>query len=743
MSSTNIRLNNIQNELNYIEYVINTQGAGNIGPPGPVGATGAIGPTGAMGPTGVTGGFGASSFSLSLVSGVSYNNTLSSLIFPNLGAPSAVPYAITVQSWNNCSISATTSTNQNVSYIGLRTNQTPSDLNNPVLSCDWYLQANTNGILYLYNNATQIANIPLTGSINTFSMVYNNGSLICYKNNVIIDTFTQSLLNGLVFYGYLSSYNQASSNILNNICFNYVSNGAAGATGATGAAGIDGLGICSFSDAVNMTVLPTNILNFTGTGWTSYAGTDQAYTGSCYLNAQSFEVNESVYFGFSSGTNWAGDQEYGPALSYIDYGFFIDSEPGTTTYIWAIYRGALTGTVMSQPKGSKPQYLMVYAAGAIQVYKNGVLTPTPEFINIPANATFSAKVSGVLNSNIHSFLFGYLLEGAQGLTGAVGATGATGAIGATGATGAIGATGATGSITSPVNNLVEFMDGVNITGQLNMGDTITSQINTRAVVATYELAVLPSSTGATANLILGSNNGNSYELFQNNPVGTSTNQLLLQYQNNVIQPATTTTLMNILPNSDIQFGNLASPDPFVQIMGSSGLGRIYDSLYNVPTLGAIGNTTFQSIHGYTIAPNVINSISTFSTVSMLPISCYDITLDLTSLSIVGTNSGNNAQALTLLLYLGSSTTEAYSATNCVSISISNPSSATGSPFNYSTTYPVQMKYYSKSVNVSSVYLLATLLAGGIASAEITVTSFSYTGLIRLSNDGPSINIVSI
>ena len=67
MSSVNIRLNNIQNELNYIEYVINNQGAGNIGPQGPVGATGATGATGAA---------GASTFTMQLNAGAEvYNNT--------------------------------------------------------------------------------------------------------------------------------------------------------------------------------------------------------------------------------------------------------------------------------------------------------------------------------------------------------------------------------------------------------------------------------------------------------------------------------------------------------------------------------------------------------------------------------------------------------------------------------------------------------------------------------------------
>jgi len=123
--------------------------------------------------------------------------------------------------------------------------------------------------------------------------------------------------------------------------------------------------------------------------------------------------------------------------------------------------------------------------------------------------------------------------------------------------------------------------------------------------------------------------------------------------------------------------------------------------------------------------------------------CYDVTVDLTSLNIVGTNSGNNSQPLTFLLYLGSSPTEVYSNTTAMAFAISNPGTSTGSPFNYSTVSPITLKYYSKSVNTSSVYLLATLIAGGIASAEITISSMQYTALIKCGNGGASINVMSI
>jgi hypothetical protein len=284
-----------------------------------------------------------------------------------------------------------------------------------------------------------------------------------------------------------------------------------------------------------------------------------------------------------------------------------------------------------------------------------------------------------------------------------------------------------------------------------MGDNISSQINCRAVVATYELAVLPPSTGSTANLILGANNGNSYELFQYNPAGASTNELLLQYQNNVVQPATTKTLMTVLPTGDMQFGDntSAAPKVYVQGMIMTGtppvatlqLGQVYDSYFNKPTGGrAIGNTTFQNVNGYSIVPHAINNITGFSTTTLLS-SCTEITVDFTTLTINGTNSGVNTSPFSLLIYLGSSTTEAYDATTATSYYIQSPGGATGSAFSFNTNSTIQLKYYAKTESVPIVYVLATLITG-INIAELTITNFSYNGLVKLADSGYSSTIIS-
>ena len=149
---------------------------------------------------------------------------------------------------------------------------------------------------------------------------------------------------------------------------------------------------------------------------------------------------------------------------------------------------------------------------------------------------------------------------------------------------------------------------VTITDTLN----VTNQINTRGVVASYEVAIVPSGTGTTSNLILGSNNNNNYIWYQNNST-SNPNELLLQYQNNAIQPSTTSTLINVLPSGNIQIGDLGNASPNVSISGSGGLGRIYDTIYNPlpPNQNAINVANFSAnfTPSFLMDGNISNALS--------------------------------------------------------------------------------------------------------------------------------------
>lgn len=285
-------------------------------------------------------------------------------------------------------------------------------------------------------------------------------------------------------------------------------------------------------------------------------------------------------------------------------------------------------------------------------------------------------------------------------------------------------------ITSPDNDNLTIPSNITASGK---------QINTRAFVAEYEFAVVPNAQTETSNLILGSNNGNNYNLFQYNTVGGTNNQLQLQYQNNSIPPQTTKTLLNILPAGDIQLGYSTSESPIVQISGSTGLGRIYDTIYNTPS--GIANTLFATGETFIIGTGDEIRLSTMITSTLIN-PCTAITLDMLNFTISGTNSGSNTQGLSLVLYLAKSPTETYNITAGTNFKITQASANTPTPFSYTSNEPITLKYYSKGGNINNLYLMATLASVSI-SAELNINNISYRGLVSGSNSGVNSFITSI
>ena len=285
-------------------------------------------------------------------------------------------------------------------------------------------------------------------------------------------------------------------------------------------------------------------------------------------------------------------------------------------------------------------------------------------------------------------------------------------------------------ITSPDNDNLTIPSNITASGK---------QINARAFVADYEFAVVPGSQTETSNLILGSNNLNNYNLFQYNPVGGTNNVLQLQYQQNSIQPSTTKTLLNILPAGDIQLGYSTSESPIVQISGSTGLGRIYDAIYNPPS--GIANTLFATGDTFIIGTGDEIRLSTMNT-STLTNPCTAITLDMINFTISGTNTGTNTNGLSLVLYLAKSPTEVYNITVGTNFKIVQASASTPSPFSYTSTEPITLKYYSNGGNINNLYLMATITSIAI-SAELNINNISYRGLVSGSNSGVNSFITSI
>jgi hypothetical protein len=347
-------------------------------------------------------------------------------------------------------------------------------------------------------------------------------------------------------------------------------------------------------------------------------------------------------------------------------------------------------------------------------------------LNVGSGKTYYGCWSSYQNKTFSNIQWVPLAQGIQGNQGIQGIQGIQ------------GVKGDTGSILSPVNNLVEFMDNVNITSTLN----VSNQINSRALVASYEVAIVPSGTGTTSNLILGSNNNNNYIWYQNNST-SNPNELLLQYQNNTIQPSTTSTLINVLPSGNIQIGDLGNASPNVSISGSGGLGRIYDTIYNPPPSSGGGSNPLIGNFNINITPtwpfNANSPQTMIRTVlnQLLPAnpaySSYNVELDITNLQFTMNFSGETGTNSNFLLYLGSSSNQAYDATQMTGYSFNTPAS-TNTPYSSIVNITNSNITLSISTNVSITELflicLLTPVPSRISNLRVSIPSFIISGIIK-------------
>jgi hypothetical protein len=432
MSSVNIRLNNIQNELNYIEYVINNQGAGNIGPQGPPGATGA---------TGSTGPAGASTFTMQLNAGAQvYNNTLNSFIFPSIvPAVSQTQFIVSDQSYSNCTTSCQYFKDTNTLFFGLRDTKTPIDPTNPQSSCTWYFFADyATQQLYQFNNTINMGQISFTKELQTFTMSVINGVLKCYLNSAEIVEFQRNVSSSTLWYSYCSTYNNAAypDNIVSNYIFNELALGPQGPIGNTGLTGSS-----SFTTTLNGGVTYTNgttsSLSFPNLGIPSAAGyaiTNQRYNGNGYV-ACTTSTNQNVsYLGLSSTipSNPANPK------SNIDWNLYIN----TNNVISLESFGSLTGDTYNYT-GSVHNFYITYSGTTINFYIDTTLMFSKQ---VAANQLFYGfwGTYNEINSNVlNNIIFSPYIIGPQGIQGNKGDTGNTGATGATGPQGPKGDNGGT------------------------------------------------------------------------------------------------------------------------------------------------------------------------------------------------------------------------------------------------------------------------------------------------------------
>lgn len=280
-------------------------------------------------------------------------------------------------------------------------------------------------------------------------------------------------------------------------------------------------------------------------------------------------------------------------------------------------------------------------------------------------------------------------------------------------------------------------------GNISIPANITAsgmQINTRAFVADYEFAVYPTGTNTTSNFILGSNNNNNYNLFQYNPVGGTNNELQLQYQENSIQPSTTKTLMTVLPSGDIQLGYLQSATPNVQIAGTAGLGRVYDTIYNPPSAQSNPLTgNFQT----TITPTWQFEANTPRTMLRIMLnqlepanpsySSYNVELNISAMQFVMNFTGETGTVSNFLFYLGSEDAQVYDNEFQTGYSFNTPAS-TNTP--YSSTIDITNNNIPLSINsitpITELFLICLLtpVPGRISNYKATIPSFVVSGIVK-------------
>lgn len=816
---TNLALLRIQQEINLINQEI-ALNPGNTGPQGPRGAQGLPGATGATGATGAngakgdkgdkgdtgeqgaTGDTGASAFTMSLFGGVTiYNNDANSFLFDAPAATSPSQYIVSNQAYQNINTVCTYYHHGNNLNFGIRLNPVPTDPTQPQASCDWLLVADYgSGFLYLFNNNVYVDSVPIISQSNSFGIAAENGTIDFYLNNVIIPSFTQTVSAASVWYGFCNTLNSSSDP--DNHITDYIfgpsggvgpqgpqgDKGDTGNTGSTGAVGPNGLGSFTMSNAIGLTFNSTNTIVCSGTpaGYGSYGSTDQRYTGSSVITAQTFESDsaDQFYVGFSSGTQWPNTPggQYGQGIRYVDYGIFSDSILSANTYVYEVVHGVVGGPIFNQAKGSKPKYVLSYSGNGIQVWINGVLTAAPALLNIPVGSVYAGIVGGFNTSTagaqIHGYTYSYtapssssanpfevLLVADAGLTvngnfvtindststnnmklNVVGQLGTIGFEDSSDGDASLLLTGTTisTSIYDPVsesrlNALSVGAKDVTITDTLN----VTNQINCRSVVANYSLAILPPSNGETSNVVWNSNNGNSYALFQYNPVGGTTNEMQMQYYQTG-QP--TVTSLVIQPTGQVQLGSNTSTNPLVYVQGMVGvdpiLGRVYDTVYNRPYSYGVGNVyepgtpvTGDATPGVGVELVHIN-ISGIAQQA----ATYGASIMLTSFSFVAMNVGSaTTQPGTLTFYISRSPTD-YSNAYQGAYTLTTLPAADGATLDYAVVDCNILLTYDDVVGISTNLYFNVLYNNTNINSSYRFTNIQFDAVVKCYSTYASVSL---
>jgi len=229
---------------------------------------------------------------------------------------------------------------------------------------------------------------------------------------------------------------------------------------------------------------------------------------------------------------------------------------------------------------------------------------------------------------------------------------------------------------------------------------------------------------------------------------TVNSDLALQITSDVEIQRGLTITENLIVNGNTILGDATSPDPLVQIQGSSGLSQVYDTIYNIPYPIGIGNITGNFNPGFPILPASVSSLFTVSTSSINTIDPNDQTycadLIITDLSLAGSLSCQPidlGKVVSVRFWLGYAPDQVYNAQQMTSYSFTFPAPQL-SPSNANISFPYSNIVLSlnSTVAFNNIRLLATLDTTA-STMSYNVSIMAIKGVVRIYGSKGNTNLI--